>query len=92
MLVWLDGMNAQLPIVAEWARVTDTWDAYEEAGRGMCPWAAEVETESEFGLQLVLMWNILDADTQWSFDNDMENFALFSGISIGAFCPEHLPA
>ena len=91
-IVWIDGMNSQLPVVADWARATDSWDAYEEAGRSMCPWAAEVETESEFGLQLLLIWNSLDENTQWSFDSDIENFALFSGISIGAFCPGHLPS
>ena len=81
-------VQTDIPEVAERAELLDLWDGYEEVGRILCTDFNPGSNDEEFGLALLLSWERLDTEVQGAFNDDPLVFAEFTGVALGAFCPE----
>ena len=81
-------VQTDIPEVAERAELLDLWDEYEEVGRVLCSDFNPGSNDEEFGLALLLSWGRLDTEVQAAFNDDALVFAEFTGVALGAFCPE----
>ena len=81
-------VQTDIPEVAERAELLDLWDEYEEVGRILCTDFNPRSNDEEFGLALLLSWGGLDTEVQAAFNDDALVFAEFTGVALGAFCPE----
>lgn len=75
-------------VLPDASRMSD--EAVQAFGAAMCEASSGVDTADAFALVMLLAWESAEPETQATFNNDMEAYALAVGAAVGAFCPEEL--
>lgn len=91
-LLWMDKIRTELPLMAEISNANDSWDDLEGAGRVLCTPAEASLTATGLAESLLLGWEGMSPGLQSDFNNDVDEFLKFAGISIRAFCPDAVPS
>ena len=66
----------------------NAWNTAAQVGRTMCPIARTVDTMETFDARVQLAWTPLGLSTKAIFNNDAQQFAQFSRVSLQAFCSD----